>query len=103
MTATAFSAMSQGRVDPELLNQISDEVAVVEEELLNQVRSQVELVEKVGRHTLEAGGKRLRPAFVTLAARATNQPFDYERTRKLGACMEMIHMATLIHDDVIDI
>jgi len=102
MTATAFSAMSQGRVDPELLARISDEVAIVEEELLLQVRSQVDLVEKVGRHTLEAGGKRLRPAFVTLAAQATNLEFSIERTRKLGACMEMIHMATLIHDDVID-
>ena len=102
MTATALTSMSQGRVDPDLLNQISDEVSLVEVELLHQVRSQVSLVEKVGRHTLEAGGKRLRPAFVTLAARATNQEFDIERTRKLGACMEMIHMATLIHDDVID-
>ena len=102
MTATAFQAMSQGRVDPELLEQISAEVAIVEQELALQVRSQVQLVEKVGRHTLEAGGKRLRPAFVTLAAQATTLPFDVERTRKLGACMEMIHMATLIHDDVID-
>jgi octaprenyl-diphosphate synthase len=102
MTATAFQAMSQGRVDPELLEQISAEVAIVEQELLVQVRSQVQLVENVGRHTLEAGGKRLRPAFVTLAAQATTQEFDVERTRKLGACMEMIHMATLIHDDVID-
>jgi octaprenyl-diphosphate synthase len=44
----------------------------------------------------------LRPALVTLAARATTLPFDPARARKLGACMEMIHMATLIHDDVID-
>ncbi len=102
MTATAFSAMSQTRVDPDLLAQITEEVAIVEIELLSQVRSQVELVEKVGRHTLEAGGKRLRPAFVTLAARSVNKEFEIERTRNLGACMEMIHMATLIHDDVID-
>ncbi|MGL1590386.1 polyprenyl synthetase family protein, partial [Vibrio parahaemolyticus] len=62
----------------------------------------VDLVTKVGLHTLEAGGKRLRPAFVALAARATGLPYLRERVVKLGACMEMIHMATLLHDDVID-
>ena len=102
MTATAFSVMSQGKVDPDLLSQISDEVAIVEEELVQQVRSSVELVDKIGKLTLSAGGKRLRPAFVTLAAKATGYDFDATRTRKLGACIEMIHMATLIHDDVID-
>ncbi len=86
----------------ELLAQISAEVQEVEAELALQVTSGVELVDRVGRHTLEAGGKRLRPAFVTLAARATGLEFDVARARKVGACMEMIHMATLIHDDVID-
>ena len=84
------------------MSQITDEVALVEEELEIQVRSSVDLVEKIGKHTLNAGGKRLRPAFVTLAAKATDKEFDINRTRRLGACMEMIHMATLIHDDVID-
>ena len=102
MTATAFTVLSQGRVDPELLSQITDEVSLVEDELRLQVRSSVDLVEKIGRHTLSAGGKRLRPAFVTLAAKATSREFDSVRTRRLGACIEMIHMATLIHDDVID-
>ena len=102
MTATALNVLSKGRVDPDLLSQISEEVALVEEELVLQVRSSVDLVEKIGKHTLSAGGKRLRPAFVTLAAKATSLDFDVTRTRRLGACIEMIHMATLIHDDVID-
>ena len=102
MTATAFSVLSQGRVDPDLLSQITEEVSLVEDELSLQVRSSVDLVEKIGKHTLNAGGKRLRPAFVTLAAKATSREFDATRTRRLGACIEMIHMATLIHDDVID-
>jgi geranylgeranyl pyrophosphate synthase len=102
MTATAFTVLSQGRADTDLLSQITDEVALVEQELFIQVRSSVDLVEKIGKHTLSAGGKRLRPAFVTLAAKATDSEFDVSRTRRLGACIEMIHMATLIHDDVID-
>lgn len=59
-------------------------------------------VRQVGEHTLEAGGKRLRPAFVALAARASGRPFEPRRAVRLGACLELVHMATLIHDDVID-
>jgi octaprenyl-diphosphate synthase len=70
--------------------------------LEERVSSEVMLVREVSRHTLRAGGKRLRPALVTLASEATGLPFEPARTRRLGACMEMIHMATLMHDDVID-
>ncbi|MBS1718734.1 MAG: polyprenyl synthetase family protein [Armatimonadetes bacterium] len=84
------------------LDEVMREMKHVEQELQLQVGSRVELVTSVSRHTLDGGGKRLRPAFVWLAAKATGLPYDIERTRKLGACMEMIHMATLIHDDVVD-
>ncbi len=102
MTATAFQNLTQEVADPHLLAQIAEDVATVERELSCQVGSEVRLVDRVGRLTLEAGGKRLRPAFVMLAARAVGLPFSKERAYRLGACMEMIHMATLVHDDVID-
>ncbi|RYG19192.1 polyprenyl synthetase family protein [bacterium] len=102
MTAQAFATLTQGRVEPETLDAIGHEVALVEEELARRLKSQVALVDKVGGLTLRAGGKRLRPAFVALAAQATGLPFDPSRTRRLGAGLEMVHMATLIHDDVID-
>lgn len=102
MTAQAFSLLTQGRVSPELLESIATEVAVVEEELASRLKSDVKLVDKVANLTLRAGGKRLRPAFVTLSAAATGLEYDPVRTRRLGAGMEMIHMATLVHDDVID-
>jgi octaprenyl-diphosphate synthase len=88
--------------ESDLLAQIAEEVRRVEAELTIQVESQVDLVAKIGAHTLKAGGKRLRPAFVSLCAKATGLPYDPDRARLLGACMEMIHMATLVHDDVID-
>lgn len=88
--------------ESDLLAQIAEEVRRVEAELAMQVESQVDLVARIGSHTLKAGGKRLRPAFVSLSAKATGRPYDADRARLLGACMEMIHMATLIHDDVID-
>ncbi|HSI73135.1 MAG TPA: polyprenyl synthetase family protein [Fimbriimonas sp.] len=102
MSVSSLEQLASGRVDAQLLAEISEEVGHVEEELHRQVGSRVETVRGVGRLTLRAGGKRLRPAFVTLAARATALPFDLSRTRRLGAGLEMIHMATLIHDDVID-
>jgi octaprenyl-diphosphate synthase len=78
------------------------DIGSVEAILQQQMNSEVPLVQTVGLHTLGSGGKRLRPAFLIVAARATLLPFDLERAYRLGACMEMIHMATLIHDDVID-
>lgn len=102
MNAAALVELSNGKVVPELLVQVGEEVAKVEAELDRQMHSQVDMVKNVSHHTLDAGGKRLRPAFVALSAKATGLPYDEERSRKIGACMEMIHMATLIHDDVID-
>lgn len=86
----------------QVLSSLADGVALVEDELRSLVDSPVQLVADVGRHTLEAGGKRLRPAFVNLAARATRCPYEISRAVRLGAAMELVHMATLIHDDVID-
>jgi len=81
---------------------LAEAVREVEQELVVLCRSEVAVAEKVGIHTLQGGGKRLRPAFIALAAEATGLPFEKKRVVRLGACMEMIHMATLIHDDVID-
>lgn len=102
MSAAAFASQLEDRVHPELLSRLAEEIRLVEQELEKRLSSEVRLVEKTAKHTLQAGGKRLRPALVTLSAEATGLPFDPGRTRRLGACMEMIHMATLMHDDVID-
>lgn len=102
MTTSAFLKLTDGRVSVDLLTEIAAEVQAVEEVLHAETKSDIRLVEDIGRHTLAAGGKRLRPAFVTLAAKAVGSEYEVDRARKLGACMEMIHMATLIHDDVID-
>lgn len=86
----------------EAVARILQEVESTEAELQRQVASQVELVQRVSSHTLGAGGKRLRPALVSLCAATIGKPFELDRTRRIGACMELIHMATLMHDDVID-
>jgi octaprenyl-diphosphate synthase len=99
---SAISILSNPGLRAELLGQVSLEVAEIEREIIASTSSRIELVQKITKHTLEAGGKRLRPAFVILAGKAINPDADPDRLRKLGACMEIIHMATLVHDDVID-
>ena len=98
----SFTIMSDSRLDQGALEELGAEIAAVELELAKQVRSQVKPVSTIGAHVLQSGGKRLRPAFLKLSAKVCGLPFAEERAHKLSACMEMIHMATLIHDDVID-
>lgn len=54
------------------------------------------------RHIMNAGGKRLRPAMLALAARAICPDIAAERLATVGAALEFVHMATLVHDDVVD-
>lgn len=102
MSASRLFELTHGRIEPGLMEQLGRHVAAVEAELARQMGSRVRLVEEVGSHTLRAGGKRLRPALVAIVAEVTGRAYDPERAARLGACMEMIHMATLLHDDVID-
>lgn len=99
---TSFLGALGAQVSEQLLSSLAEFVAKVELELRYQVASETELVEKVGVLTLTGGGKRLRPALVALSAMATQRPFELARAVKLGAAIEMVHMATLVHDDVID-
>jgi octaprenyl-diphosphate synthase len=81
----------------ELLGQ---ELAAVETVLAESCRSEVELVSLAAQHILNAGGKRFRPQLTLLAARA----FDYEgpAAAPMAAAVELIHTATLVHDDIVD-
>jgi len=89
-------------ISPQLMNALAEDIHACDEEIRKRLRSPIESVEKIGLHISSAGGKRLRPALVTLCARGVGKTFDRRRAHRLGACMEMIHMATLIHDDVVD-
>ncbi|MGI8923804.1 MAG: polyprenyl synthetase family protein [Fimbriimonadales bacterium] len=86
----------------DLAMEMASDVQACEAVMAERLGSDVETVENIAEHVFGAGGKRLRPLFVSLAARATGLPFSRARVAAIGACMEMIHTATLIHDDVID-
>jgi octaprenyl-diphosphate synthase len=87
---------------PPLLACIEDDLRRVEERLAAETRSEVGAVRDISGHTLLGGGKRLRPALAVLCARVVGREYPAERVAAAAAAAEMIHMATLMHDDVVD-
>lgn len=84
----------------QLLGPIQSEIDLFERRLDERLESDVELVHEVARYMAMLKGKRLRPALVVLCAKATGKWDD--RVIDAGVGVEMIHAATVIHDDVID-
>lgn len=79
---------------------IAEDLKRVDEVIRTSLHSEVPLIRQVAEYTISAGGKRLRPALVLLAAGS----FGYQGARHydLAAVVEFIHTATLLHDDVVD-
>ena len=85
----------------ELKNLLSKKLEKVEGLIELKLKSDVNLIQKMSRHHLKSGGKRLR-ALLTLGS-AKLSGYDLgSRDINLAACVELIHSATLLHDDVID-
>lgn len=80
---------------------VSTELDAVNTVIVEQLRSDVAMVESIGQYIVDAGGKRLRPMLVLLAARALDA--SSEAHVKFAAVVEFIHTATLLHDDVVDV
>ncbi|MFI5934852.1 polyprenyl synthetase family protein [Actinoplanes sp. NPDC051494] len=87
-------------IDPQVDASVSATLAVVEEALRNHVASADPLVAEAARHLMDAGGKRFRPLIVALSA----QFGDISRAEIVPAALvvELTHLATLYHDDVMD-
>jgi len=85
----------------ELKNSVEDKLVLVEERIKAQLTSKVELVEEMTAYHLNTGGKRLR-ALLTLGSAKLCGYLKGGRDINLAACIELIHAATLMHDDVID-
>ncbi len=79
---------------------VREDLALVEREIAAQNGAAIEPVSEISSYLCEGGGKRLRPALLLLAAGASG--YRGESAIRLGAVVEMIHSATLMHDDVID-
>lgn len=72
----------------------------VNEVILNRMKSHVHLIPELAGHLINSGGKRLRPLLTIASAHMCG--YSGGREIKLAACIEFIHTATLLHDDVVD-
>ncbi len=79
---------------------IADKLAQTEDVFRRSLASDVPFIEEAGAYIFEGGGKRMRPALVLLAAEMLERDSEEEVT--YAAVVELIHSATLIHDDIID-
>src|SRR6201995_801159 len=84
----------------EVFNLLKDDLAAIEREFAQQSESPVQVVTDIPNYLIAGGGKRIRPMLLLLAAKALGCKSD-ARIR-LGAVVEMLHTATLVHDDIID-
>lgn len=87
--------------DPVFAESVRDGVARIEEMIATELRSGDELMTEAVLHLFEAGGKRFRPLFTVLAAQIGPDPDAWEVT-VAGSVLELVHLATLYHDDVMD-
>ncbi len=85
----------------QMFDVIKSDLEVLEQGLQEAVTSTNELVTEVGLHIVTSGGKRIRPALCLLSAHG-GRSFDLAHVLPLAEALELIHTASLVHDDVID-
>ncbi len=81
---------------------IKNEMALVEDEFARQTESNIQVVKYLGDYLRASSGKRLRPALLVLSHHALGKHTANENVVRLATVMEMLHTATLVHDDIID-
>ena len=81
-------------------NIIKNELLQLEETLTSSISSDINLATEVTQHVVNSGGKRIRPVICILVAKMLN--YQGPELIKLASSIELLHTATLIHDDVVD-
>jgi octaprenyl-diphosphate synthase len=84
----------------EVFELLRDDLAAIEREFGRDTVSSVPAITDIGEYLRAGGGKRIRPALLLLAAKLFN--YEGRGAVRLGAVVEIIHTATLVHDDIID-
>ena len=100
-----LSVSSPGSLLSELEADLAPDLAKVESILAERVESDLELVKLTGQYLYRSGGKRLRPMLLLIAARAAGGAGNRQvaaRGPYYGAMVEIMHTATLVHDDIVD-
>ena len=81
---------------------IQAELTLVEREFDRQASSNIQVIDYLGEYLRASGGKRVRPALLLLSNRAVGGGGNSENVIRMATVMEMLHTATLVHDDIID-
>lgn len=84
----------------EIFELLHDDLAAIEREFGADAVSSVQAITEISDYLREGGGKRIRPSLLLLAARSLG--YSGRGMIRLGAVVEMVHTATLVHDDIID-
>ena len=92
--------LGQALTAREVFDLVRDDLERVEKEITRESVASVDAITAIGQYLQEAGGKRLRPSLLLLSSKLIGD--GGESAVRLGAVVEMIHAATLVHDDVID-
>jgi octaprenyl-diphosphate synthase len=84
----------------DIQNLIQDDINKTDRVLIEHLSSDVALINQMSGYIINAGGKRLRPLLLLLCARATH--YQGEHHHLMAVVIELIHTATLLHDDIVD-
>jgi heptaprenyl diphosphate synthase len=101
VTAASASSLALPVVDADLEARLTERLARIEEMLEEHCRSRTSYVSRAAAHLMQAGGKRFRPLLVLLAAETGDTP-DAEEVLIAACVVELTHVASLYHDDVMD-
>ncbi len=93
-------AQNPQRLLDSAISLVQTEMEEVDHTIQSRLKSDIALINNMGAYITQSGGKRLRPLILLLSARCCNYPGNHHIL--LSAIIEMIHTATLLHDDVVD-
>ena len=79
---------------------MKSDIDIIEKELEKALNSSSHLINDASLHLLQSGGKRIRPVFVLVSAKFGH--YNIDKVKNIAVPLELIHMASLVHDDVID-
>lgn len=85
----------------EIKANVSEEMSIFEEKFKESMKSDVALLDKITHYIIKRKGKQMRPMFVFLSAKTINQEVK-EESYLAASLIELLHTATLVHDDVVD-
>lgn len=94
---TSVSAIAAAK---EVFDLLRDDLLAIEREFERDAVSGVEVITEIGEYLREGGGKRIRPALLLLSAKLCG--YEGSGAVRLGSVVEIVHTATLVHDDIID-